>query len=110
MDIGNIPTFDHRGCFIQFFPISDDRGCFIQFKLSETVKGDGYRKVNNSLLGGIVFINHMNEQIESFIKDNETDNRTLCELLKLHIKEFSILYSKQKSVERKNASIQLQRP
>lgn len=44
------------------FPISDHRGCFIQFKLSETVKGDGYRKFNNSLLGGIVLVNHMNER------------------------------------------------
>ena len=95
-------TFDKTiNCHIISVPTSDHRGCFIHFKLNEIVKGDGYWKFNNSLLGDIVFVNQMNEHIESFIKDNETDNQTLWELLKLHSKEFSILYSKQKSMERK---------
>ena len=38
-------------------PTSDHRGCVIQFKLSEIVKGVGFWKFYNSLLGDIVFVN-----------------------------------------------------
>ena len=49
----------------------------------------------------------MNTLIDSFVRDNDLDYQTLWELLKVKMKEFSIGYSKQISLERKNTRLQL---
>ena len=88
--------------------MSDHRGCDIVILLSEVVKGPGYWKFNNSLFEDI---NQMNEVIDSFVTDDNTasQDQQSWELLKLRIKQFSIRYSRQKNLERKNELLNLQK-
>ena len=98
-----------RECNIISVPMSDHRGCGIAILLSEIVKGPGYWKFNNSLLEDIDYVNQMNEVIDSVVTDYNTANQDQqsWELLKLRIKQFSIRYSRQKNLERKNELLNL---
>ena len=97
-----------RECNIISVPMSDHRGCDIVILLSEVVKGQGHWKFNNSLFEDI---NQMNEVIDSFVTDDNTasQDQQSWELLKLRIKQFSIRYSRQKNLERKNELLNLQK-
>ena len=82
-------------------PMSDHRACVIQFKFSDISKGPGYYKFNNSLLNDKNFAQKMNDLIDNFDTE-DNDPQLAWELLKVKIREFSISYSKSKSIERRN--------
>jgi len=91
-------------CDIVSVPMSDHRGCLLVLKFTDTVRGPGYWKFNNSLLQDLNFVNQMNDVIEDYFLENSNDDdfQMLWELLKLRIKDFCISYSTMKSIERKN--------
>lgn len=88
-------------CHIDTVPMTDHRACVVKLKFSNIVKGPSYYKFNNSLLNDINFVHEMNDLIDNF--DEENNNSQMAwELLKIKIREFSICYSKTKSLEKKN--------
>ena len=87
---------------------SDHRGVFMQMKLSNAKRGPGYWKFNNSLLTDKTFVDMMNEAIDNYVNDNTEENVVLkWELLKLKIKQESIMFSKAKAVKKRNDRIDL---
>lgn len=88
-------------CSIVSIPTSDHRGCLIQISLSKIVRGKGYWKFNNSLLENSDYVNKINTLIDTF-DSNESDSQTRWELLKIEIREYTIAYCKEKSMEKKN--------
>ena len=88
-------------CSLVSMPFSDHRGCFIHVKENEIIRGRGYWKFNNSLLSDPIYVNEINTFIEQYqgeYKDPQTD----YEILKIKIKELTMAYSKQKSINRKH--------
>ena len=96
-------------CAIQSVAFSDHRGCSVVVKFTDIEKGPGYWKMNNSLLEDINYVNSMNNLIDSYVNTLEEgcDYQLQWELLKLKIKDFTINYSKNKNMERKNNLIKL---
>ena len=85
------------------FPSTDHRGVRLSLNLSESKRGPGYYKFNNSLLNDKTFIAEMKQLIREFLyEDKINDPIYTLELLKIKIREKSISYSKMKSVEKRN--------
>ena len=87
-------------CSLVSMPFSDHRGCFIHIKESEITRGRGYWKFNNSLLSDHNYVNEINTFIEQYEGEYE-DPQIDYEILKIKIKEMTIAYSKEKSINRK---------
>ena len=87
-------------CSLVSMPFSDHRGCFIHIKESEITRGRGYWKFNNSLLSDPKYVNEINNLIEHYQGEHE-DPQIDYEILKIKIKELTIAYSKEKSMNRK---------
>ena len=62
--------------------------------LNKSTKGPGYWKLNNSLLHGISYVSTVSEIIENASKDFESfkSHQLVWEILKVHIKKFSIKF------------------
>ena len=89
-------------------PSSDHRGVEIRIKISNSERGPGYYKFNNSLLKNTIFVNKMNTVIDTFLLDNINEKPIIkLELLKIKIREESIQFSKLLAVQRRNEKIDL---
>ena len=89
-------------------PSTDHRGVEIMIKCSESKRGPGYYKFNNSLLDNDLFVNKMNSIIDTFLTENVEQNPVLkLELLKLKLKEESIQFSKLLATKRRNNEVDL---
>ena len=89
-------------------PSTDHRGIEIMIKCSESNKGPGYYKFNNSLLDNDLFVNKMNTIIDIFLTENADENPVLkLELLKIKMKEESILFSKLLATKKRNNIVDL---
>jgi hypothetical protein len=89
-------------------PYSDHRYMYVEVKCSQIERGPGYWKFNNDLLRDLHFVQFMNTVIDSSLGELvECDAQLKWELLKRHIKDESIEYSKNRAIKRKNDRIQL---
>ena len=85
------------------FPSTDHRAVTISLNITEAKRGPGYYKFNNSLLDDNKFVIEMKQLIREFL-DNNLDNDPIytLELLKVKMRDKSIMYSKMKSFEKRN--------
>lgn len=81
---------------------TDHRACVASLKFTDFTRGPGYYKLNTSLLSDIDYVNQMNELIDTFVPDPEDDHQVVWDMLKIKIKEFSLNYSKEKSLLLRN--------
>ena len=89
-------------------PSSDHRGVEIVIKCSDSKRGPGYYKFNNSLLKNSTFVNKMNTIIDTFLSENNNVNAIdKLELLKITIREESIQFSKTLAAQRRNQAIDM---
>ena len=92
-------------------PVPNCDHCAITLRLqtSDTVRGCGMWKFNNSLLKDVEFKENIRKLISKFKLENVKLNaQTKWEMCKIRIKEYTIKYSKQKSCERKQLFSKLQ--
>lgn len=84
-------------------PFTDHKGVSLIFKPPDTAGvGNSLWKFNESLLQDEIYVNLMNTLIDDFIMHSHNMNpNEKWDLLKAHIKSFSISYSIKKSKERK---------
>ena len=83
----NSGVFDEAtDCAIVNAPMPDHRGCLSRVKFTEVVKGNGYWKLNNSLLCDTEFVTQMDTVIDYFLRENELDYQTYWGLLKEKVK------------------------
>ena len=85
------------------FPSTDHRAVIISLNITEAKRGPGYYKFNNSLLDDNSYVTEMKQLIREFLDNNLNDDPIYTlELLKVKIREKSIMYSKIKSFEKRN--------
>ena len=79
-------------CYTESVTLSEHRDCLIHIKFTDVVKGNGWWKFNHSLLDDIGFVTRMKTQIDSFLRENELNSKTLWEPLKVKMKKSSISF------------------
>ena len=90
-------------------PVSDHKAVCTEFKIHPLKRGRGYWKMNDSLLNCQEYVDYINTEIDSFLSDQESlDNRTLWELLKVHLKESTIKFSAKRSNQLKMQTQELE--
>ena len=98
-DISSVANTDHRAVILE---INDEK----------FVRGPGYWRFNNSYLKDPIFIQNMNEELDSLNTDiSETSGHIAdhWEKCKSKIKDYSIEYGKFMSVQKRNELVRLQR-
>ena len=81
---------------------TDHRACVVSIRLSDFTRGPGYYKLNTSLLSDIDYVSQMNDLINDYEPDSDDDDQVVWDMLKIKIKEFSMNYSKNKSILLRN--------
>ena len=83
---------------------TDHRGCSLRIKCCGVVRGPGSWHFNGSLLKDVTFVNLMNDLIGTYATEgdySDYDEQMRWEILKLKIKDFSIVYSKNKATKKR---------
>ena len=89
--ITHIKDTQHLVC-----PVSDHKAVCLNITINDRKRGKGYWKMNDSLLNSPQYRDFMNEEIETFLKDHASlDSTYVWELLKVHIKEKTMSYSRK---------------
>ena len=94
-----IQSTDHQSVYINFIP-----------GVSE--KGRGYWKINNSILQEVEYQLLINNLIDKYIYDkvnNNVDGRLLWDVLKIEIREATMIYCKSKSKFKREARRSLEK-
>ena len=95
-------------CSIQSVAQSDHRLVHLLYNVSHVKRGPSYWKFNESLLRDELFVNQLNDFIDTFQNDNtDLDDQLKWDLCKLKIREFCIEYGKNKSRNQKQKYFQL---
>ena len=90
--------------------LSDHSLVCMKLETSIPDRGPGYWKLNTDLLLDLEYKNRIQEKIKEIVSLNESANaNTKWELIKGTVRSESISYSAQKSKERKNVELQLQK-
>ena len=88
---------------------SDHRGVHVILKGLQADRGPGYYKFNNALLKDHVYVEKMNQIIDTALLENiRLEPQQKWELLKLEIRDKTIQYSKNRSVWLKNHYVDCQ--
>ena len=96
-------------CSIHSVAQSDHRLVHLLYNVSHVKRGPSYWKFNESLLHDKIFVDKLNEFIDTFQMDNnDLEDQLKWDLCKLQIKEFCIQYSKNKARFQKQKYFQLQ--
>ena len=86
---------------------SDHRGVYVNLKCTDSSRGPGYYKFNNTLLRDKIYVEKMNGFIDTCLVNLVNENpQQKWELLKLKIKEETMQYSKYRSMKTKNNNLQ----
>ena len=78
--------------------------------LDEMMCGPSYWKFNSSLIEGEDYISTINEKIQEWLVEFKevTDKRVLWDLIKYHVRQFTMKYSKEKAKKRKQQLVEIE--
>jgi exonuclease III len=96
-----------HGCGTLTVPSSDHKGVYCDLQFSSFVKGPSYWKFNNSLLRDKTYIDGINSLIDQTHSEDNLEPQNKWEFCKLKIRDFSINFSKSKSMDNRNKDNQL---
>jgi hypothetical protein len=100
---------DDKSCSLQS---TDHQSVHINFIPGVSEKGRGYWKINNSIQQEVEYQLLINNLIDKYIYDkvsNKVDCRLLWEVLKIEIREATIIYCKSKSKFKRKARRSLEK-